>query len=166
VNLLMTMVIGGFWHGANWTFILWGFWHGGLLALHRFWRNALGMAAMPWLLGHALLIFIVILGWVAFRAPSFESAFTMYFAMFGRNWGGVSDALAWQVTPDQWWFIGFGILLVYLPLLGDRLPLLRQPEAITGLWRPIWAYWPVAAFLLGMVLLYSRAAVPFLYFQF
>jgi alginate O-acetyltransferase complex protein AlgI len=166
VNLLMTMVIGGFWHGANWTFILWGFWHGGLLALHRFWRNAMGMAAMPWLLGHALLIFIVILGWVAFRAPSFESAFTMYFAMFGRNWGGVSDALAWQVTPDQWWFIGFGILLAYLPLLGDRLPLLRQPEAITGLWRPIWAYWPVAAFLLGMVLLYSRAAVPFLYFQF
>jgi alginate O-acetyltransferase complex protein AlgI len=90
----------------------------------------------------------------------------MYLAMFGANWGGVSDALAWQVTPDQWWFMAFAIALVYLPLLGDRLPLLRGPEAVTGLWRPLWAFWPVAAFLLGIVLLYSRAAVPFLYFQF
>ncbi|WP_027283552.1 MBOAT family O-acyltransferase [Rubritepida flocculans] len=166
VNLLLTMVIGGFWHGANWTFILWGFWHGGLLALHRFWRNAMGMRAMPWLLGHGLLILVVILGWVAFRADSIGAAFAMYLAMFGANWGGVSDALAWQVTPDQWWFMAFAIALVYLPLLGERLPLLRGPEAVTGLWRPLWAFWPVAAFLLGIVLLYSRAAVPFLYFQF
>jgi alginate O-acetyltransferase complex protein AlgI len=166
VNLLLTMVIGGFWHGANWTFILWGFWHGGLLALHRFWRNAMGMPAMPWIIGNLLLVLIVILGWVAFRAHDIHSAFAMYAAMFGHNWGGISDALAWQVTPDQWWFLGLGIFFVYLPLLGDRLPLLRQPEAITGAWRVLWIWWPVAAFFLGMVLLYSRAAVPFLYFQF
>lgn len=165
VNLLLTMVIGGLWHGANWTFVLWGFWHGALLALHRFWR-ARGHGPMPWLAGHALLLLAVMLGWVAFRAPDFASAFTLYAAMAGTNFGGVSDALAWQVTPDQWWCLWLGVALIYLPLLRDRLPLLREPAAITGLWRPAWAYWPFAAFLLGLVLLYSRAAVPFLYFQF
>jgi alginate O-acetyltransferase complex protein AlgI len=166
VNLLLTMVIGGLWHGAAWTFVLWGFWHGALLALHRFWR-ARGHGPLGWLPGHALLILAVILGWVAFRAPSFESAFTLYAAMFGQNFGGISDALAWQVTLDQWWCMWLGILLVYVPLLGDRLPVLcQQPDRVTGLWRPVWAYWPLAAFVLGMVLLYSRAAVPFLYFQF
>jgi alginate O-acetyltransferase complex protein AlgI len=165
VNLLLTMVIGGLWHGAAWTFVLWGFWHGALLALHRFWR-AQGNGPMAWLPAHALLILAVVLGWVAFRAPSFESAFAIYFAMFGQNFGGISDALAWQITPDQWWCLWLGIGLVYVPLLGDRLPLLRQPDGITGMWRPIWAYWPLVAFVLGLVLLYSRAAVPFLYFQF
>ncbi len=166
VNLLLTMVIGGLWHGANWTFVLWGFWHGALLALHRLWR-AQGGGPMPWLAGHALLLLVVMLGWVAFRAPDFASAFTLYAAMFGTNFGGVSDALAWQVTPDQWWCLWLGVALVYLPLASDRLPLLRrEPAGITAAWRPLWAYWPFAAFLLGLVLLYSRAAVPFLYFQF
>ncbi len=35
MNLFLTMLIGGFWHGANWTFVAWGAWQGGLLALHR-----------------------------------------------------------------------------------------------------------------------------------
>jgi hypothetical protein len=138
---------------------------GALLALHRFWR-ARGHGPMPWLAGHALLLLAVMLGWVAFRAPDFASAYTLYAAMAGANFGGISDALAWQVTPDQWWCLWLGVALIYLPLLRDRLPLLREPAAITGLWRPAWAYWPFAAFLLGLVLLYSRAAVPFLYFQF
>lgn len=165
-NLLLTMVIGGLWHGANWTFIVWGFWHGGLLALHRFWR-ASGGGPLPWIAGHALLMLAVILGWVAFRAPDFASAFTLYAAMFGANWGGISDALSWQVTPDQWWFLWLALGLVYLPLLARRLPFLRlSPEGLSGLSRPVWMWWPFAAFLLGLVLLYSRAAVPFLYFQF
>ena len=165
-NLLLTMVIGGLWHGANWTFIVWGFWHGGMLALHRFWR-ASGGGPLPWIAGHALLMLAVILGWVAFRAPDFATAFTLYAAMFGANWGGISDALAWQVTPDQWWCLGLGVGLAYLPLLAPRLPFLRlSSEGLTGLSRALWMWWPFAAFLLGLVLLYSRAAVPFLYFQF
>jgi len=166
VNLLLTMVIGGLWHGANWTFVLWGFWHGALLALHRFWRAG-GGGPLPWILGHGLLLLAVILGWVAFRAPDFATAFTIYAAMAGANWGGVSDALSWQVTPDQWWCLWLAVGLVYLPLLRDRLPLLRLgPEGVPPGWRLAWAFWPFAAFLLGLVLLYSRAAVPFLYFQF
>ena len=34
-NLVITMVLGGFWHGANWTFVIWGFWHGSIMAIER-----------------------------------------------------------------------------------------------------------------------------------
>ena len=165
VNLLLTMVIGGLWHGANWTFILWGFWHGGLLALHRYWRAA-GNGPMPFIFGNLLLMLAVILGWVAFCAHDVTSAFAMYGAMFLPTTYGVSDALAWQVTPDQWWCMLIGVVLVYLPLMGTGLPWQRPMEETGAVWRLIRFWAPTAGFLLGMVLLYSRAAVPFLYFQF
>lgn len=165
VNLLMTMVIGGFWHGANWTFIFWGFWHGSLLALHRAWRGA-GHGPMPYVLGNILLMLAVVIGWVAFRAHDVTSALAMYGAMFTPGSLRISDALAWQVTPDQWWCMLIATVLIYLPLLGDRLPFLRPVDRMGAVWRYGWAAAPLAGFVLGMTLLYSRAAVPFLYFQF
>ncbi len=74
-NLLLTMVLGGFWHGANWTFLVWGFYHGLLLALHR-------SCALPrWFLGNwtkplsmAATFLAVCVGWVFFRAQSIADA--------------------------------------------------------------------------------------------
>ena len=157
VNLLATMVIGGFWHGANWTFLLWGAWHGGLLALHRGWSR--GGASLPWLLANPLLMLAVIIGWVTFRAPSIAATWAMYRGMLGLNGAGFSDALLWQVTPDQWWCLGLAGGLVYAPrLLRGRLP--------GGAVALAWWGGPLLGFLVAMVALYSRAAVPFLYFQF
>ncbi|WP_431270328.1 alginate O-acetyltransferase AlgX-related protein [Dankookia sp. P2] len=73
LNLLATMLIGGFWHGANWTFLLWGAWHGGLLALHRGWSGR--GHRLPWILGNPLLMLAVVIGWVTFRAPSITATF-------------------------------------------------------------------------------------------
>ncbi|WP_206664385.1 MBOAT family protein [Dankookia rubra] len=118
LNLLATMVIGGFWHGANWTFLLWGAWHGGLLALHRGWAGRL-----PWNLGNPLLMLGVVIGWVTFRAPSIAGTWAMYRGMLGLNGAGFSDALLWQVTPDQWWCLGLAGGLVYAPALRcGRVP--------------------------------------------
>jgi len=166
VNLFLTMLLGGFWHGANWTFLAWGAWQGGLLTLHRAWRRA-GHGPMPWLPAHLLTLLVVLLGWVAFRAPDFASAVRMYGAMLGGPGLGLSDALAWQITPDQWWCGVIAILLVYAPLLERRLAPGPDP-APPGhpLVRAATAVGPLLAFVLGLVLLYSRAAVPFLYFQF
>ncbi|RYJ01195.1 MAG: MBOAT family protein [Acetobacteraceae bacterium] len=158
INLLLTMVIGGFWHGANWTFVAWGAWHGGLLAAHRSWRAA-GGRPLPWLAGHALLMLAVILGWVVFRAADLAEAGRVYRGMLGLNGGPLSDELAWQVTPDQW-----GCLLI--AAVAIHLPRLRWPAPLAAAGRLLAPVAPLAAFALGIVLLYSRAAVPFLYFQF
>jgi alginate O-acetyltransferase complex protein AlgI len=80
-NLFLTMLLGGFWHGANWTFLIWGAWHGTWLAIER----ALGVNAAPKVINPlkwALTFFLVMLGWVIFRAENLEVAGRMYAALF------------------------------------------------------------------------------------
>jgi alginate O-acetyltransferase complex protein AlgI len=164
VNLFLTMVIGGLWHGANWTFILWGVWHGGMLAVHRWWNRA-GFK-MPFIFANMLLMLCVIIGWVTFRAANIHGTFGMYRGMLGLNGFGLTDATAWQITPDQWWTIPIAALVIYLPLIARRTPLMRPVEESGTAWRACWTVAPFLGFVLSLVLLYSRAAVPFLYFQF
>jgi alginate O-acetyltransferase complex protein AlgI len=89
LNLLVTMLLGGLWHGAGWTFIAWGALHGAGLAVHRafsatraaVWLSGSGMAG-KWL--SILLTFIfVVVAWVFFRAESLNAAFTMLRSMAG-----------------------------------------------------------------------------------
>jgi alginate O-acetyltransferase complex protein AlgI len=160
VNLMLTMLIGGFWHGANWTFLVWGGWHGAMLCTHRLYRPK-GSRGMPWIIGHPLTLLGVVLGWVVFRADNFGIAMRVYRGMAGLQGIGVSDDLAWQLTPDRLWTVAIGAAIVYVPLVGAR-----AAAASGAAGRGLSLIGPFCGFLLAMVLLYSRAAVPFLYFQF
>ncbi len=159
VNLVLTMLIGGLWHGANWTFVAWGAWHGGLLALHRLYKARGGH--LPLLPAYLLTMLAVVVGWVVFRADDFTEALHMYQGMLGLHGVRVSDDLAWQLDPDRVWMVAIGALVVYVPLVERPIAALFGRTAggfsLVG---------PFLGFLLSMVLLYSRAAVPFLYFQF
>ncbi len=160
VNLIMTMLIGGLWHGANWTFVAWGAWQGGLLALHRLYRARGGN--MPWLAGHALTLLggRPGLGGVP-RRLDFGEAWRIYEGMAWTHGAAVSDDLAWQLTPDRFWMVVIGIAVVYAPLLA------RPAAALSGrMGAGLTLVAPFCGFALALVLLYSRAAVPFLYFQF
>lgn len=86
VNVVVTMLLAGLWHGAAWTFVVWGGLHGLALAANAAWARA-GLA-MPRLLGWALTLGFVMLGWVLFRAPDFASAARMFTAMAGPPWVG------------------------------------------------------------------------------
>lgn len=169
-NLMAVMAIGGFWHGASWNFLIWGIWHGGLLVLHRAWTARRGGGwAMPWALGHAATLLCVIIGWVVFRAETLGEAIRVYAGMVGAHGGGISDDLAWQLTPDRVGMLLVAVACVYLPLAGGAWRpgyWLASPGIPGVLARLHWVAWPAAAFLLAIALLYSRAAVPFLYFQF
>ncbi len=72
-NVLVTMVLGGLWHGANWTFLLWGFWHGAFLLVERGVRS-LTKGRLPRLVDSAGMLVIVAVGWVFFRASSIGEA--------------------------------------------------------------------------------------------
>lgn len=94
INLMLTMFLGGLWHGANWTFVIWGVLHGALLAVNHLWsewRARRGIAARGWtapLLGGAsagLTFFCVMTLWVFFRAANFDSAGSMIFGMTGMT---------------------------------------------------------------------------------
>ncbi len=80
VNLLFTMLLAGFWHGANWTFLAWGLMHGMALVVFRIWSNSKDKpwhVKLPSLLSHFLTLFVVMAGWMFFRADSVKTALYM-----------------------------------------------------------------------------------------
>jgi len=170
VNLIAVMAIGGLWHGSSWNFVIWGLWHGGMLAVHRAWSRREGAAKLPFALGNAITMFAVLLGWVIFRAKDLGGALGVYGGMLGLHGWGLTDALGWQLTPDRLWFVPIAAIFIYLPLIrGDQHALLAPRDtslANSGLRNALATIGPLAGFVMAMVLLYSRDAVPFLYFQF
>jgi alginate O-acetyltransferase complex protein AlgI len=83
-NLALTMLLGGLWHGASWTFVIWGGAHGLLLILNHGWREA-GQAWIKGWLARAVTFFFVILTWVLFRAETISGAGRTFRAMFGLS---------------------------------------------------------------------------------
>lgn len=128
--LLATMLLGGLWHGANWTFVVWGGAHGVGLAVGLLWRRSgRSMPVAPsWL---ATMLFVA-LTWVLFRAESFAAALTIYEGMLGygvagdgMKWSGIlpiaaaaailgptSWALAHGVRPWRWAWLAYAIAFV------------------------------------------------------
>ena len=94
-NLMATMLIGGFWHGAAYTFIAWGGMHGAMLVANNVFRDALKRAKLEGVRGSpaykcvslALTFICVALAWVFFRAESFESAWAIISGMFDPSLG-------------------------------------------------------------------------------
>ncbi|WP_438479539.1 MBOAT family O-acyltransferase [Oleiharenicola lentus] len=96
-NLFLTMLIGGIWHGAGWTFVVWGAWHGLALAVNHAWkRNTPGENATRW--GHLLTLLTVFIGWVFFRAPDLSSAWHYCQSLFG--WHGISVPIGWMSVVE------------------------------------------------------------------
>jgi alginate O-acetyltransferase complex protein AlgI len=83
LNLMATMLLGGLWHGAAWTFVLWGGLHGVFLILHAGWRRT-GLV-LPRLPAQALTLLAVVLAWVPFRAEGMHATGVMLRGMAGLN---------------------------------------------------------------------------------
>jgi D-alanyl-lipoteichoic acid acyltransferase DltB (MBOAT superfamily) len=91
VNLMVTMLIGGLWHGAGWTFVLWGGLHGLYLVLNHTWRRLFGHTEgapgtrLGEIVAGAVTFLAVVVGWVVFRADSISSAMVILRGMAGLN---------------------------------------------------------------------------------
>jgi D-alanyl-lipoteichoic acid acyltransferase DltB (MBOAT superfamily) len=116
-NLLVTMVLGGLWHGAGWTFVLWGALHGAYLVLNHSWR-AFRSRFAPWLdpdwriyrlAGVALTFLCVVVGWVFFRAADVDAALRILGGMFGVHGATLPDALGRALGPLRTGVEGLGI---------------------------------------------------------
>ena len=153
INLFLTMLLGGIWHGANWTFVLWGMWHGAVLAFERYWEEKFGPSRLPVPIQVARTMLLVIIGWVMFRATTVDGALQMYAGMLGFNGIGMSDFLMSEVTTDRVAVLIFAFLLVYaMPWIK------RNGENLRWVILPLFA-WAVAT-------LSAQSFSPFLYFQF
>lgn len=157
VNLLATMLLGGLWHGAKWTFVIWGGLHGGVLAIERIWDRArpAGWPRLPAAVGVVMTFHIVVLGWIFFRAESFETAI-LY---LGGLWsGGAASAVA---TPLMAALILFGLSIHFTPPLLARsiaLRLRRLPAPALGA--------ATGATILLIDAMRFEGVAPFIYYQF
>jgi alginate O-acetyltransferase complex protein AlgI len=114
LNLVITMAIGGLWHGASWTFLIWGLWHGCGLALQRWWQVFRGNAKLSEhpaaRFGRALGTFhFVLAGWIFFRASSVANARDIFSQIFS---GTLSFS---NVTPAFTMVLALAILAHYIP---------------------------------------------------
>lgn len=121
VNLFLTMLIGGIWHGAGWTFVIWGALHGAYLAINHGWRLARGAIGWPEgrlgapgrVAGWTATFLAVLVAWVFFRARSVGGATHLLAAMIGL--GPVEQAGDIVLRYDQWmirngWFAREAVL--------------------------------------------------------
>lgn len=151
VNLFMTFLLGGLWHGAGWTFVLWGAMHGGGTALHKWWQGrGIGMPKwLAWLLTFSFVNF----SWVFFRAKSFDDAMKVFSGMTGTHGFSLPDGM-----PDA--SVGLVIAMLAVAALGKNSMELKER------FRPN-LYWLIFVLTALAVSLFSMERVSeFLYFQF
>jgi D-alanyl-lipoteichoic acid acyltransferase DltB (MBOAT superfamily) len=156
-NLLLTMGLGGLWHGAGWTFVIWGLMHGVYLIVHRLWRTT-GIAA-PRPAACALTFFVVVLGWVMFRADTLAAALALYRDMFTGSLVpaqliGLQDALRIAVLAAIAFLAPNSI--EWLRGMDGRAPRLRPSVGLA---------FGTGALLLASTLYLNRVS-EFLYFNF
>lgn len=160
LNLFLTMLLGGAWHGANWTFVVWGAWHGGLLAIER----ATGLR-----LGMLVTLFFVIIGWVLFRADNIGQAFSFYEGMMGMNGFAITDMMQWQVTYQSLTCLAIAWLIIFLhpKFLDFRKEIEGIPAMKTiGYQKPVIVTATFGLFMLAVMKIAADSYSPFLYFQF
>jgi D-alanyl-lipoteichoic acid acyltransferase DltB (MBOAT superfamily) len=160
-NLMLTMLLGGLWHGAAWTFVAWGGLHGFLLVAHRIWRRSAwhelialhNSTTWRWI-SRILLFHAVCAAWVFFRASSFGIAFEI----FGRL--AVPGAVTLASAPV--------CIVLFLGLSGQYMPSRWRNafEIELGRWPALARGAALAAAIALIEILGPTGVAPFIYFQF
>ena len=154
LNQMITMLLGGLWHGAAWTFVFWGAWHGAALVVSKWFKRRYGdRFSIPEIIGVVLTLFVVIIGWIFFRSESFPQAFAIIKSMFLPAQG-----VRW-IEPVSASLVAGGLLLHAAARRGWHKPFTEGPCSLrncTLLW-----------LLLLTVLVFKPSVFqPFVYNQF
>jgi D-alanyl-lipoteichoic acid acyltransferase DltB (MBOAT superfamily) len=156
-NLMITMLLGGIWHGAAWTFAVWGALHGVVLSIERLWRDLkpAWWPSTPKVIGVVVTFHVVCLGWIFFRSQSFAEALRFLDGMRRTQPEAMTvtplmvllivGGLAVQASPPRL-IESFGARLARLPALGAGLGL--------------------ATLMVAVEALAPEGVAPFIYYQF
>jgi alginate O-acetyltransferase complex protein AlgI len=150
-NLMITMLLGGLWHGAAWTFVIWGAYHGLLLSLYR--RFGGVWDAQPQWLQRSFMFLLVVVGWTFFRAETFGDALTLLTKMFVP--GSFTIAMA-----------GSLVLAVMIVIAGAAAHFGKNSFEMSHDWRPVAALGMTTLFVACLIRMLGSHNSPFLYFQF
>lgn len=173
-NLMLTMLLGGLWHGAGWTFILWGACHGFFLVINHLWRDL--KFSMPRLPARILTLIAVVSAWVIFRSPTFDQACNILAGMCGFHGVILPEKYVHALAIFQSWGVAFAKLphshfkiydLLALALLS--LIVFYLPNSLVWMQKfrekpKVWAV--PCALLLVICVVYFDEVKEFIYYQF
>jgi alginate O-acetyltransferase complex protein AlgI len=173
INLMITMLLGGLWHGASWNFVIWGGIHGFGLMINHAWNKIAQTRkfTLPGLLSWALTFAFVVLAWVPFRAETLQATWTIWKSMVGANgFLPIRNAIEGQVSLAVFWIAG----LLALALLGPNTQQLMSFSNETlvkfseRMQAPNLKWAAVAGILFGaaVVSIIGQRPTEFLYFRF
>lgn len=159
LNLAIVMLLGGLWHGANWTFVVWGAYHGLLLAFERYLGKESVYHRLPRLARVVITFVLVLVSWVFFRCSTLHEAVLYLAAMIGLGGGTEPARLLAAVLYGRNELV---IMALAVVVLAWPVPSYEWSERLT---------WPkavvlAAALTLAVMAMCSQAFNPFLYFQF
>jgi alginate O-acetyltransferase complex protein AlgI len=162
LNLLITMALGGLWHGASWNFLIWGTLHGLLLVVHRILRGNASEAPLRFTPGTVLAMVATFHAvsalWVFFRAPDLSTATAVFQALATNTWTG------------EWPVLQTGIVVVCVLAHGIERAIVERSERIIDATRRSWTFAATEGLAFGSLLalsvLCNGTGAAFIYFQF
>jgi alginate O-acetyltransferase complex protein AlgI len=155
LNLLLTFIIGGFWHGANWTFVIWGALNGIAMVVHRLYQRS--KIGMPYAIAVFVTFLFVLLVRIFFRADNYSIAMDVLQRMFGLSLQPSENfVLIDQIYDAPLWVAG--IVLLFLPNSNE------MAERFVPNWR--FATMLMLMLILNLTFLNSTIQQDFLYFDF
>jgi len=164
INLIITMLLGGLWHGAALRFVIWGALHGIGLVINRIWNSIFGDRLKQGRVGRAIAVFItfqfVSFCWIFFRAPDMDSVNTMIKQIF-ENFSPGSYMTVLPAYSSVFLLIAVGYIIHFLPE--------RIKESYRGLFIRIPLIAQLVVIILVAILLYqmrTTEVIPFIYFRF
>jgi D-alanyl-lipoteichoic acid acyltransferase DltB (MBOAT superfamily) len=156
LNLFLTMLLGGLWHGANWTFVVWGFLHGMYLSIHKFFMGL--SIPMPKVLAWLITQFAVYYAWLYFRANSIADAFTIQ-----------KRILEFETSAEGWFLMQTSLVVGILLYAIDRF---ENKSGYDSAFRyhiknPAVTYGILSAMaFISFLYMFQNKSLPFIYFQF
>lgn len=157
-NLMITMLLGGLWHGAGWTFVLWGGLHGVYLVVNHVWRKL--HVNLPVAVAWGLTFLAVVFGWVMFRAESFDAAIIIYRSLLSPESLATPTRFA---STEGWLRIAIGLFISIALPNGVRFV---RGESRYLIWRPRIIYAGATTVLILVSLINMSKISEFLYFNF
>jgi D-alanyl-lipoteichoic acid acyltransferase DltB (MBOAT superfamily) len=156
-NLMLTMLLGGLWHGARWTFVAWGAYHGLLLVLWHVcgtrWPYLATVHIVARALGCIVTFYLIVIGWVLFRADTLSQTLDILRDMHQPS--------GTAIAAEQWRAL---LVVIAALVLGHAISALQRPAFDKTPLR--WMFWPAVVVLFATGIVLASAGRVFLYFVF
>ena len=160
-NLMITMLLGGLWHGSSWNFIIWGGIHGLVLSVEKFVKSKPQFRFLDKIvfLGYPITFIVVLLAWIFFRAPTFDAAITAFqkIVFFKPGMPFIGDI---NVLANSLFVLTIGLCFDYF-LLRTKTPLEKFGTNFSVAKISI-----ISSILILIINLFYSSSINFIYFQF